>query len=161
MSEPSNIFAKDLGIDVNINPVKNDSVYNKPIGITNRDTGIVEYANAYNDIYLCVLHDKDSFGKYDSVSKTFDGSYTDTVSIKISKQNSAFDFAKKFNEYLIHSKYKNNIRFNNFIEDATKDAGKLVYERIQNLANNITNVDTCKWRNLASTYKMYDIEQEC
>ena len=48
MSEPSNIFAKDLGIDVNINPVKNDSVYNKPIGITNRDTGIVEYNNAYN-----------------------------------------------------------------------------------------------------------------
>lgn len=158
MSEPSNIFAKDLGIDVNINPVKNDSVYNKPIGITNRDTGIVEYDTAYNDIYLCVLHDKDSFGKYNSVDKTFDGSYTDTISIKISKQNSAFDFAKKFNEYLIHSKYKNNIRFNNFIEDATKDAGKLVYERIQNLANNITNVDTCKWRNLASTYKMYDID---
>lgn len=158
MSEPTNIYAKDLGIDININPIKNSKLYKSPISVKNRSTGKQEFTNAQEDIELCILHDGDGIGTYDSESETYIPEYTNGISIKISKKNSAFDFAKKFNEYLINSKYKNNIRFNNFIEDATADAGKLIFERIQNLADNITNVDTCKWRYLESTYKMYNID---
>lgn len=162
MKEPSNIFAKDLGIDITINPIKNSSVYKQPVESINQTTGKSEYTTAEDDIALCILHDKDGLGDYNSDSNNIDSmfngtGYSNGVSIKISKQNTAFSFAEKFNEYLINSKFKNFKDFNKFIQNATGDIDKLVYERTHNLANNITNVDTCKWRYLSSTYELYSV----
>lgn len=162
MKEPSNIFAKDLGIDITIDPIKNSSVYKQPVESKNQSTGKSEYTTAEDDIALCILHDKDGLGDYNSDSNNIDSMFKDTgysngVSIKISKQNTAFSFAEKFNEYLINSKFKNFKDFNKFIQNATGDIDKLVYERTHNLANNITNVDTCKWRYLSSTYELYSV----
>ena len=39
MKEPSNIFAKDLGIDITINPIKNSSVYKQPVESINQTNG--------------------------------------------------------------------------------------------------------------------------
>ena len=162
MKEPSNIFAKDLGIDITINPIKNSSVYKQPVESINQTTGKSEYTTAEDDIALCIIHDKDGLGDYNSDGNTIDSifngtGYSNGVSIKISKQNTAFSFAEKFNEYLINSKFKNFKDFNKFIQNATGDIDKLVYERTHNLANNITNVDTCKWRYLSSTYELYSV----
>ena len=92
MKEPSNIFAKDLGIDITINPIKNSNAYNKPVEIKNQTTGESEYNTAAEDIALCILHDKDGIGDFNPVNTNIDDmfkdfGYSNGVSIKISKQN--------------------------------------------------------------------------
>ena len=84
--------------------------------------------------------------------------------LSLRKLNENFDpesqiKAYRFQEYLVNS----NIIFDNFIGTAIGDStsspthlGKLIYERIANFTDNISNVDTCNIPALESMYSMFD-----
>lgn len=137
MSAIDKTFYKDFGVS-----------YNKPT---------IENARNNSDI---ILNDWQAinFGpatKESDVIQNFAGSYQ----IKITKENTAFNFAEKFKEYLQNSNFKDiTFNFQTFLDNSSNEIGKLIYERIQNFLNNYINVDCCQYKALLSYYNINNIE---
>jgi len=148
MNELSDLNFKDLGLKIDIKPLNNT-----PSKYFNTETNTYDYVDFNKELQVGILFDKDGIGQYNSKTQTWDtNKYTNGIKIEISKKNSAFDFAEKFNEFLINSNYKNKKYLKEFMADSCNDIAKVIYERIQNLIDNVTNIDTCNWRALYSKY---------
>lgn len=80
------------------------------------------------------------------------------ISVYLDKNNTSFDFANKFKEFLLNGEFKENKNLINFISNSSNDIGKLIYERIQNFILNNVNVDSCHYLNLISEYKSINID---
>ncbi len=160
-NEPNDIFSKDLGVKLDIKQLSS-----APSSTYDLNTNKYTYENVDKDIELGVLYSRDGIGQYD-VNYNKDSSvptdhinptkYTKGLRITITKKNSAFDFADKFKEYLINPKLKNQNYLQQFMSDATEEIGRAIYERIQNMIDNTTAIDTCQWRFLLSIYDLNDV----
>ena len=79
------------------------------------------------------------------------------VEIRLDKNNTSFDFAEKFKEFIINNEFQNHDNLIDFISSGDQ-IGKIIYERVQNFINNNVNVDSCHYSNLISEYASYGID---
>ena len=79
------------------------------------------------------------------------------VTIKIDKNNTSFDFAEKFKEFIINGEFQSHDNLIDFISSGDK-IGKIIYERVQNFIGNNVNVDSCHYNNLISEYGSFGID---
>lgn len=80
------------------------------------------------------------------------------ISINITKENTAFNYASKFNELLINKEWQKKLNTKKFITQSSNEIGKLIYERIQNFITNYIDVDTCHYNSLISKYASLNID---
>ena len=136
-------------------------LYYKDLGLNFEKFAESETATEINNLTETLLNDhlianENSLNEYNKTLKNYKGN----INITIEKENSSFDFAKKFKDYLINSEFKTKKNMLSFIEGCSNEIGRLIYERTQNFINNYINVDTCHYKALINYYAENNIEIE-
>lgn len=138
--DTDDLYLRDLGL-----------TYSKSSTSTSTESAFLNDLN--QDATFDSILDEDELKKA-KILKAYDGN----IAIAIKKENTGFDFADRFKQYLQNPEFKTNSNLISFFQSSSNEIGKVIYERVQNFLNNIINIDSCQYKALLSYYDTDDID---